>query len=261
MREDFSIQFATLLTQANEDVKGAGEMLNTAIEGMFAGSFRQNYIIQQALSVASVALDVYLLVDRGRYYNVVGLCRIAFESRVSIYAAMRIPEFVAQKSLATAKGNVEELEELVKTGATDPIFQSELERHKRLLNEMRWDFVGIQEKTWWKFEHVAKAADLMSDYLERYSFLSKATHNTPTGLAAKTDHRILTESLLNLELDTIETCAALVFFQIPGEKSPRPLTTKWEELADEIPAFQDKYGNLRKKFNDLINETFRHPEN
>lgn len=86
------------------------------------------------------------------------------------------------------------------------------------------------------------------------------THNTPTGLAAKDDYRILVSNVLNLLYDAIETCAALVFFQIPGESKPRPLTSRWEELVEPIAAFQSEYGNMKKKLSDLTNETLRHPE-
>jgi hypothetical protein len=260
MSEKIKDGFETLLAQANECLKRAGEALNLAVEGMQSGSYRQTYLRQQATSVASVALDVNLLVSHGRFENVVGLCRIGFESRINLYAAMRVPEFVAQKWLAGAKGNVEELEEMVKDEPTSPLFQRELENYRKLLEDMRRDFTGIEEKPWCKFKDVVKAAGLMREYEAHYPTMSKAVHNTLTGLAAKTDDRILIPSVLNLLRDAFETCAALVFFQIPGELSPRPLTTKWKELADQISTFQDEYGSLHKKMSNLINETFRHPE-
>jgi DNA-binding ferritin-like protein (Dps family) len=173
---------------------------------------------------------------------------------------MRVPEFAAQKYLAGAKGHVKELEKMIKAGATSPLFQSALENHKKFLDEMRRDMAGIEEKSWFDFTDVVKAAGLMRDYEAHYSTMSKAVHNTPTGLAAKTDDRILIRSVLNLLNDAVETCAALVFFQIPGESRPRPLTTRWKELAARIPTFQDEYGNLFKRLNNLTNETFRHPE-
>jgi hypothetical protein len=199
-------------------------------------------------------------VGHGRFENIVGLCRIGFESRINLYAAMRVPEFAAQKYLAGAKGHVKELEKMIKAGATSPLFQSALENHKKFLDEMRRDMAGIEEKSWFDFTDVVKAAGLMRDYEAHYSTMSKAVHNTPTGLAAKTDDRILIRSVLNLLNDAVETCAALVFFQIPGESRPRPLTTRWKELAARIPTFQDEYGNLFKRLNNLTNETFRHPE-
>jgi hypothetical protein len=254
--------FEALLAQANECLKRAGEALNLAVEGMPpAGDFQNNYIRQQATSVASVALDVNLLVNHGRFENVVGLCRIGFESRINLYAAMRVPEFAAQKYLAGAKGHVEELEELAKENAASPLFRRELENHKRLLDDLRRDLGGIEEKPWCKFKEVVKAAGLMPDYEAHYPTMSKAVHNTMTGLAAKTDDRILIRSVLNLLNDAVETCAVLVFFQIPGKRDPRPLTTKWKEVAGLISTFQDEYGGLAKRLNELTNETFRHPEN
>jgi hypothetical protein len=261
MSEEFSSEFASLLAQANKVLKEAGEALNLAVEGMSsAGSFRQIYIHQQAMSVASVALDVHLLVSHQRFQNVVGLCRIGFESRISVYAAMRVPEFAAQKYLATAKGHAEKLEELIKDGATEPHFQSELDHYQRLLADMRLELGGVEEKNWRQFKDVAKSAGLLKDYEAHYATLSMATHNTPTGLASKDDCRILVACVLNLLLDAIEACAALVFFPIPGQKSPMPLTKHWDELTDPIIAFQTEYGNLKKKLNDLTHETLRHPE-
>jgi hypothetical protein len=60
-----------------------------------AKGFQGIYIHQQAMSVASVALDVNLLVGHQQLQNVVGLCRIGFESRISVYAAMRVAPFPA----------------------------------------------------------------------------------------------------------------------------------------------------------------------
>jgi hypothetical protein len=254
-------KFEVLLVQANESLKRAGEALNLAVEGMQSSRYRQTYLQQQAASVASVALDVNLLVSHGRFDNVVGFCRIGFESRINLYAAMRVPEFVAQKYLAGAKGNVEELEEMVKNEPTSPHLQRELENHRKLLEEMRRDFNGIREKPWCKFKEVVKAADLMNDYEAHYPTMSKGVHNTLTGLAAKTDYRILIPCVLNLFRDAFETCAALVFFPIPGEQSPRPITSKWKDLIHPIETFQTEYRSLREKLNHLIDETFRHPEN
>ena len=174
---------------------------------------------------------------------------------------MRVQEFVAQKWLAGAKGNVEELEEMVKDEPTSPLFQRELENYRKLLADMRRDFGAIEEKPWCKFKDVVKAAGLMREYEAHYPTMSKGVHNTLTGLAAKTDDRILIRSVLNLLNDAVETCAALVFFPIPGEPSPRPLTTKWKELTAQISTFQDEYGSLTKKLNELTNESLRHPEN
>ena len=253
--------FESLLAEANEVLKRVGEALNLAVEGMPAGGgFQLNYIRQQATSVASVALDASFLVGHGRFENIVGLCRIGFESRINLYAAMRVPEFAAQKYLAGARGHVKELEKMIKDGAASPQFQSELENHRKLLADMRHDMAGIEEKSWFNFTDVVKAAGLTRDYEAHYSTMSKAVHNTPSGLAAKTDDRILIRSVLNLLNDAVETCAALVFFQTPGESRPRQITTRWKELADRIPTFLAEYRNLAKRLNHLTNETFRHPE-
>jgi hypothetical protein len=253
--------FEALLAQANDVLKLAGEALNLAVEGMPpAGDMQTDYIRQQATSVASVVLDVNLLVSHGRFENVVGLCRIGFESRINLVAAMRVPEFAAQKYLAGAKGHVEELEEMTKDGKASQYFQTELENHRQLLKDLRRDLAGIAEKPWRKFEDVVKAAGLMKDYEAHYPTMSKAVHNTPTGLAAKTDDRILIRSVLNLLYDAIETCAVLVFFQIPGEKMPTPRTKNWERLIEPIAFFQGEYGSMRKKLSELTHETFRHPE-
>jgi len=257
MSEEPSNELRSLLAQANQALKLAGESLNLAVEGMpLFPDFQSQYIRQQALSVASVALDVHLLVDHERFQNVVGLCRIGFESRISIYAAMRVPDFAAQKYLAGAKGHVEELEELIRSGANSPSFQRELEHHRRLLEEMLRDMSGIQEKSWWKFQEVARAAGLMADYEAHYSMLSKATHNTPTGLAAKAAPQIVARFVLQLLNDAIQACAALVFFQMPNGKSPKPLTIHWKEMIPRIDSLQGEYGNLRSSLSQLFKEEF-----
>jgi hypothetical protein len=262
MSEKITNGFEALLTQANECLNRAGEALNLAVEGMPpTGDFQRKYIRQQAASVASVVLDVNLLVSHEHFENVVGLCRIGFESRINLYAAMQVPEFAAQKFLAGVKGNIEELEEMIKGGAATPLSQRELVNHKKLLADMRCDLGGIEEKPWCKFKEVVKASGLTREYEAHYPTMSKAVHNTLTGLATKNDARILIYSVLNLLNDVVETCAALVFFQTPGERSPQPLTTRWKEVVDQIPIFQDECGSLVKTFSDLTNETFRHPEN
>src|SRR5262245_29920359 len=100
MSRDFNSEYKSLLREGAGALKSAGELLTSAVENVpVADDFQRSYIQQQAASVASVALDVCLLVSNQRFQNVVGLCRIGFESRTSIYAAMRIPEFAAQKYL------------------------------------------------------------------------------------------------------------------------------------------------------------------
>lgn len=260
MKKETDTQFAMLLNQSIEVLTRAADALNVAISGMPApNGFQALYLRQQALSVASVALDVELLVTHRRNENVIGLCRIAFEARINLCAAIKLPEFAVQKYMAGAKGHVEELEELVKTGRNSDVFVEELKHHQQLLKDLRQDCPGMKEKAWWKFDEVAKAAGMMADYEAHYSTLSKATHGTWTGLLVKADNSVLAASVLRLLFDTIETCAALVFFP-SQEGTPKPTTARWKELVDPLAAFQSEYGDLAKQLNQLLNETFRPTE-
>ena|ERR1700722_1385853 len=102
MSNESSNPFASLLSECNEALKRAAESLQLALDGIpSVGEIAQlTYVRQQAQSVASVAQDVYLLVNHQRFQNVVGLCRIGFESRIHAYAAMRVPVRCAEVSRA-----------------------------------------------------------------------------------------------------------------------------------------------------------------
>ena len=247
-----------LLTEANNKLQRAGEFLQLAVDGIPPVSDAQMvYTKRQAESVANVALDVHLLVSHQRFQNVVGLCRIGFESRISMCAALRVPEFAAQKLLAGVEGHVGELEDLIKSGVKSPSFHQALEKHRQLLNQMRNDFGEIQARKWWPFSEVAKAANLLADYEEHYSTLSKAAHNTPTGLFSKDDLRILVSTVLRLLHDTIEACVCLVFFREHGNSRPKPLTAKWKELAEPINTLKSEHGELSGRLIALCADTLR----
>lgn len=258
MSDQSNSPFSSLLVEVNATLKRAAESLKLALDGIppVEDVAQLAYVRRQAQSVISVAHDVHLLVSHQRFQNVVGLCRIGFESRIHIYAAMRVPDFAAQKYLAQAKGNVDEAEEITKSGFHSATFQKELEEQRRLLSQMRQDFGGVRERKW-KICEAAKAGGLMADYEAHYSLLSKAAHNTPTGLTAKDDPRILVSSVLRLLLDTVETCACLVFFRERDDGSPQPLTKNWEELIEPIENLQREYGKLAK----VLDERFREEMN
>jgi hypothetical protein len=214
------------------------------------------YVRQQAISVASVAQDVHLLLKHQRYQNVVGLCRIGFESRIHLFAAMRIPDFAAQKYLAQTKGNVDQLEELINDGVKSPDIQQELVNQKRLLDQMRQDFGGIKERKW-KICEAAEAAGLKPDYEAHYSQLSKAAHNTPTGLASKDDNRILATSVLRLLLDTTEACGCLVFFREKDDQQAHPITRNWKSLIKPMETLRKEYRDLAVRLDERLRDEFR----
>ena len=123
------------------------------------------------------------------------------------------------------------------------------------MDQMRKDFDGVRERKW-KICEAADAAGLKPDYEQHYSLLSKAAHNTPTGLATKDDPRILVSSVLRLLHDTVETCGCLVFFRECDDNAPRPLTAKWAELVEPVIDLTSKYGRLSERLNKLFNEAF-----
>jgi tetratricopeptide (TPR) repeat protein len=233
---------AALISEACGALLKAGECLLQAVDAVpaKASRFAQLYYVRdQARCVATVAIDVHLLVVNHRLDNVVGLCRVAFESRINLYAAMRVPHFAAQKLLGQAQGNVREFEEVAKGAPSNEVFQQALADHRRLLQQMREDYAGVAERTW-KIKEAARDAGLLDDYNDHYSILSKAAHNTPAGLAAKTDPHTAS-SLLRLLHDTLETAAALVFFREGENATPQPVTQAWEELIQPLETLREQY--------------------
>jgi len=245
---------AALISQVCDTILEAGDCLLQAVDGVpaKAGQFAQLYYIrEQARCVATVAMDVHLLVINHRLDNLVGLCRVAFESRISLYAAMRAPHFAAQKLLGQAQGNVREFEEVAKGAPGNEVFQQALADHRRLLQQMREDYAGVAERTW-KIKEAARDAGLLDDYNDYYSILSKAAHNTPAGLAAKTDPHIIASSLLRLLHDTLETAAALVFFRERDDTAPQPVTQAWEALIPPLEALGERYRNLYSRLKEVM---------
>ena len=245
---------AALINQVCDTILKAGECLLLAVDGVpaKAGQFAQLYYIrEQARCVATVAMDVHLLVINHRLDNVLGLCRVAFESRINLYAAMRVPHFAAQKLLGQAQGNVREFEEVAKSAPSNEVFQQALADHRRLLQQMREDYAGVTERTW-KIKEAARDAGLLDDYNDHYSLLSKAAHNTPAGLAAKTDPHIVASSLLRLLHDTLETAAALVFFRERDDTTPQPVTQAWEASIPPMEALGERYRTMYSRLNEVM---------
>jgi hypothetical protein len=77
---------------------------------------------------------------------------------------------------------------------------------------------------------------------------------SPAGLAAKDDPRILVSSVLRLLHDTVETSACSVFIRERDDGSPQPLTKNWEELIEPIENLQSEYGKLAKRLDEGFRE-------
>jgi len=243
-----------LIREACDALREAAECLLRAVDGIPAKAdevAQTYYIRQQARSIAAVAADVHLLITNSRLQNVVGLCRVAFESRIGIYAAMRVPDFAAQKLLAQAQGNVRELEEVAQDAANQEVFQQALAHHRRFLQQVRQDYAGVTERTW-KIREAAEAAGLQDGYNEHYSMLSKAAHNTPTGLAAKTDPHIVASSVLVLLHDTLQALAALMFFRERDDTRAQPITEAWKEMSPLLDSLLSRYGQMCSRMNELF---------
>ena len=258
MSEECNNPYSSLLVDCNDALKRSAEFLQLALDGVppvERAYLRQYYLVQQAKSVASVAQDVHLLVKHERFQNVVGLCRLGFESRIHVYAAMKVPDFAAQKYLAQAKGNVQNAEEIVAGGFKSAEFKQELENQRNMVEQMRRDFSGVRERQW-KISEAAVAAGLKADYDQHYDLLSKAAHNTPTGLASKDDRRIVASSVLRLFHDTVQTCACLVFFRERDDSKPQPMTENWLQLTGPVRDLTAEYGQLSERLNKLFKDEF-----
>ena len=140
-------------------------------------------------------------------------------------------------------------------GIHSPDFRQELERQRKLLDNMRKDFGGVRERKW-KMSEAADASGLKADFEQHYSVLSKAAHNTPSGLASKDDPRILVSSVLRLFHDTVEACACLVFFREHDGGATQPLTKNWAALVEPVSVLTSEFGELSKRLNKLLKEEF-----
>jgi hypothetical protein len=256
MSEASNAQLYDLLLRVCSALKQAADSLQVAIEGMPAdgeGSVQQFFAREQARSVASVAADVGLLVSHRHFQNVTGLCRVAFESRIQLYAAMRVPEFASQKFLAQFSESTTVLEEMASAGDSSPAVQEELNHHRRLLKHWRETLRVPKERTW-KIKEAAEAAGLLPDFQQFYSTLSKAAHSTLMGLTSKDHPLTLATSVLRLLHDTIEALASLVFFRQRDSDAPHPQTTHWLELIEPIAKLQGQYMELLRSLHSLTGD-------
>ncbi len=248
--------FTMLLAEATDMLPGAAECLQQAIEGMPPSEriAQEDYMRLQAQSIADVARDVHLLLEHEQTQNVLGLCRIAFEARINLHAAMYVSEFAAQRYLGQAKGAVDELEELLKEGVKLRGLQDMAERARRLLAGLRADFQGVRERGW-KVREAAVAAGLEADYDENYSLLSKAAHNTLTGLAAKDERQVLVTSVVRLFHGTCEACGCLVYFRQGGGSVAEPLTENCMDMLEPLKALASEDRALRHRLGELVAAT------
>ncbi len=154
-----------------------------------------------------------------------------------------------------AEENVDEAEDLAADGTNSREFKTQLEASRRCLDQMRKDFPGLRERKW-KISEAADASGLKSDYKEHYSLLSKAAHNTPSGLASKADPRILVSSVLRLLYDTVRTCECLVYFRPHDDIRAGPLTKNWSEVGGRLGDLISEYDRLGKHLNQLFEAEF-----
>ncbi|HXP59174.1 MAG TPA: DUF5677 domain-containing protein [Dongiaceae bacterium] len=254
MSFDSNTPLAALVGDVAAAPRDAGERLLLAVQGVPSCAdkdARLLYVREQARSVAAVALDIHVLLTNNRLQNIVGLCRVAFESRINLCAAMRVPDFAAQKFIAQAQSNLRELEE-VANGARNPqIFRQAFEHHRQLLQEMRQSYCGVKERAW-KIKEAAEAAGLLDDHNEYYSMLSKAAHNTPAGLLSKEEPRVMATSVLRLLHDTLEAAHCLVFFRERDDATPQPVTLHWEHLIEPLEALRQQYAVMQSRLGAML---------
>ncbi len=241
------------LEEIASSLDDASAILDEAVNGVGqpAGYIRQIYMRDQAGVVLETARDVSLLIRGNRLRSVLGLCRVAFEARIYLQAASRIPDFAAQKLLDQWAKNVVAIEALCKAPNAPRGAFLELERHKSILQEHRVEFDGVKERGW-TFKEVAFAAGLFSQYERFYPLLSSVAHCTPMGLKVGRHEGLVAECSCNLVRDTIDTTACLVFHKDSTESLSKPITAAYPEIAPRLGPMVISQSQLSERIEALL---------
>jgi hypothetical protein len=161
-----------------EELEKAGGLLAIAEQGMPPGEeVAQVWYVRGLMrAMVAAAQDLVLLVRNDRYQNVICLCRVGFESRINLGAAIRVRDFAAQKLLGDTLENCRALEELLKQDPGDVRPAAELKNQEELLRTNRANWGPVKERCW-KYKEAAHEAGLDDEYRDHYPLLSRGAHN------------------------------------------------------------------------------------
>lgn len=181
-------------------------------------------------SIASVVADVSLLLEHEQYANLIGLARIAFESRVHVFATLANPEYAAEKLLNEAEQGIKAIDGMLANDkGIDPQFEGQLREERAHLVSIRANFEGTRNRIW-KIKEAADIAGLGAVYAQRYPLLSMAAHCTLKGLASKDDIRLIALSMIPLVGDVIAVVGSLLFCLDWATGERRPAVLNWKEI-------------------------------
>jgi hypothetical protein len=161
------------------------------------------YMCQQLDCIANVAIDASLLADHSRFHNLSALCRLAFEARIHFLSAIEIKNYVPRKFIDNTREHIDTLKEMVAEPKLATFAREELQRHETYLKSLLAKFNDIPDRKW-NVKEAAEEVGLLFEYEERYSILSAAIHNTPTGILTKDAPYIVAFSIVHLFSDVVE---------------------------------------------------------
>lgn len=203
-------------------------------------------------SIASVVADVSLLLEHGQYGNLIGLARIAFESRVHVFATLANPEYAAEKVLNEVEQGIKDIDGMLANDeGIDPQFARLLQEERAHLVRIRANFEGTRNRKW-TIKEAADAAGLGVAYAERYSLLSQAAHCTPNGLASKDDIRLIALSMIRLLDDVIAVVGSLLFCLDRATGERRPAVLNWKDILPSLEELHTRYAELHQQANSQI---------
>jgi hypothetical protein len=200
------------------------------------------YIRQQLDCISHVALDVSFLAVHSRFHNLSALCRLAFEARIHFLSAFQIESYVPRKFIDNTHEHIAALMKMTEEPTLAALADHELQQHQTYLKSLLARYGGIPERRW-NFKEAAEYVGLLNEYSERYSVLSAAIHNTPTGILTKDHPYIVAYSIVHLfsdVLDVIEFTIAPVDGANQG-----PLSGAWKQLFAPLAEMTERRGQFQ----------------
>jgi hypothetical protein len=145
---------------------------------------RAAFIYRHDRNISDLGADVLALELDNRTSAARIVVRPMLESLFSLTAAVKIPSFAAEKTVAEIEDEIERIQKLIAfDGSPDP--HQDLSETVQLLQKetrrLRDDF-NITTKNTWNVWATAKAADLSSIYVRHYFLHSKYVHATVSGI-------------------------------------------------------------------------------
>lgn len=226
--EQISNQSYGLLLRVLEQVYAAHEK----------GDLRQAFIYRHAQTILRLSEDVFHLEAEQRCYSSAIVVRAMLESLFNLAAAVKCPEFAAQKVIWEAEDEVKR----IKKWMGDDGLKDTVETLENFAQSLRRDHRVTSISNWNTFK-CAEAAALDEHYRGAYFLFSKNAHGNTSGMLGAENG--ITRGQVFQTVVFVLLCATAHVVQILPTKQPQRHLNRATNLLEKLSKLVER-GEFRK---------------